>query len=298
MKIGGCLIVSDDEFAIQQQVRFHLDVQGLDYLFIVDNASRDRTAELIQGLNDPRILFYAADQPLGRNRDQVMTHMVQELLDKLACNWVLPLSQGDYFHSQQFGRTRKVLVNVPEIVDVLQIHTYRFHETALDNPREKNFLRRLKYANLSVPRLIINRRSKDNIQSLVSMGGSLLMKNQKKPVKAVFPPTVLARYHYPTYGPEPFRQSQLFRREGNWYEAILDGTFADRYQSHYVWSADELRNGIEERKVLYIEEMSHLVQRISRQAPVKKDENRETVVKLSANRDDYAYQSLDGVFAD
>lgn len=56
MKIGGCLIVSDDEFAIQQQVRFHLDVQGLDYLFIVDNASRDRTAELIQGLNDPRIL--------------------------------------------------------------------------------------------------------------------------------------------------------------------------------------------------------------------------------------------------
>lgn len=143
----------------------------------------------------------------------MMTHMVQELLDKLACNWVLPLSQGDYFHSQQFGRTRKVLVNVPEIVDVLQIHTYRFHETALDNPREKNFLRRLKYANLSVPRLIINRRSKDNIQSLVSMGVSS-DEESEKPVKAVFPPTVLARYHYPTYGPEPFRQSQLFRRKG------------------------------------------------------------------------------------
>ena len=95
MKIGGCLIVQDDEYSIQQQVKFHLDAQGFDYLFIIDNDSRDRTAEKIRSLEDPRILLYQADTPLSINRDPIVTHMVNELFDRLDCNWVAILcAQG------------------------------------------------------------------------------------------------------------------------------------------------------------------------------------------------------------
>ena len=159
---------------------------------------------------------------------------------------------------------RKVLENVPEIVDYLQIQTYRFHESVMDNPREQNFLRKMKYAVLSVPRLILNKRIKGKIESIGSMGGNITLKGNQTPVHAVLPPTIIGRFHYPTAGMEEFKRVQMLRKESTWYNTILNGTFEDEFKKKYVWDTRTVQKGIEDRKVLYIEDMVHLIQKATK----------------------------------
>ncbi len=270
MKIGGCMVVKNEEQLILDNLRYHLDHQGFDLIAVVDNGSYDRTLEFIDSLEDPRVLLFSTKPGQGFVQGLASSVAALTLFKKQGCDWVLPFDADEFWISQEYATVRAVLENMEAGLDVVVTQGYCFHETELDDPEEKNPFCRLLYAEPEPQTRVVLHRMGDKMRGL-PVGGHWVELNDGVKVKSeVVSRTRLARFHYRYLSEEFFRKRIMNQVEGNlirfgekwlsgkldyaqrilnWYNFIRNGEFEEKYRTRFYWSRDRVEKGLREATI-------------------------------------------------
>ena len=222
MKIGAYIVVKNGSASICKVIRHHLDKQGFDVVIVVDNGSTDDTARKVRSLNDSRVLLRRTEPKTGHLQHIFSTLAARELFQKHTCDWVVPIDSDEFWHSPRWGTVRNALfhakknaVRTRKTIHGLSTSEYRFYETALDDPDEDNFLRRLLYYKLSKQKKVIMHRLGELLHEVTFGNHSADLKDGSIP--PVFLETAadeLVRFHYPHVNKKDLVKRTLDQVEG------------------------------------------------------------------------------------
>ncbi|MBD3165888.1 glycosyltransferase [bacterium] len=247
--LGGVLVVRNEKDWLQRNLRWHLDVQGFDFIVVADNGSYDGTVKLIKEFRarDDRVLFRPLNRGVGFAQDAATLLGMRELVDKLNCDWVLPIDADELWHSREFGTVRSALEYAS--VDTVQVDTfaYQFFETEKDDSTIEDPVLRLRVAQIEKQQKIIFSRQLVPVIKEISIGNhwARYTTPQKPPVVQI-PSQQLARYHYRYNGPWDYARRLLNQVEGfimrkgeSWLAGVPDSIGGGHV--HYMYQ--QLKNG-------------------------------------------------------
>lgn len=253
MRIVGVMNVRNEEVLIERCLRYHLDTQGFDIIMVLDNGSYDKTPEIVQDMNDPRIQYIKSEVD-GYSQDRLWSSSARSLFEQDATDWFVPMDADEMWFSTKFGTTRKVLERFAGKVDVVIVNLHQLFETELDNQDEPDPFKRVQYAKLrEIPRVVAYRLG-NRLHGFPFGAHWVILKNEETPKAIMLAPEVLSRTHYNRVDELTFMQRVINQAEGyilrfgeDWlsgntefsprvlreYNHIKAGTFHDYYRKKY-----------------------------------------------------------------
>lgn len=106
MKIYGVSMVRDEADIIALSVRHHLAL-GLDRVIVVDNGSRDETADVLERLNSDSRFSWRRMETDGHRQAEIFTALAEEA-HRDGADWLLPFD-ADEFWDTRGARLRDIL---------------------------------------------------------------------------------------------------------------------------------------------------------------------------------------------
>ena len=270
-------MIKNEAEEIRRVLRYHLEVQDFDIIIVKDNNSYDNTFELIESLNDPRIILQSTAPAEGYNQEVSSTDMAFELFNTHKCDWVFPIDADEYWHSPAYGTVRDALTDLPVETDVVQTYQFDFRETSLDNPDEKDYLIRMRFALVNTwTNKIVMHNLGNRLKKVLFGNHFCLLEDGAQPKTIGASHLALVRFHYPYVS---FRETIrrilnqvegfIIRTNGEWlkgesgfgdhvfefYSMIKNGTFKDYYKRNMFLTSDKVKRQLEDRSLTMREDM-------------------------------------------
>jgi glycosyltransferase involved in cell wall biosynthesis len=141
MKLIMTLLVKDEEDIIRENIEYHLS-QGVDYFIAIDNASIDKTSDILKEYEAKGVLTYLIEK---RNFDQSnwVTRMARMAHLRFSADWVIN-NDADEFWWPTTGNLKAALENVPLSYSLVRAkrHNMLALETNTDVPFYKKYVYR------------------------------------------------------------------------------------------------------------------------------------------------------------
>lgn len=278
MKIGTYLVAKNEQDHICRVIRYHLDIQQIDFVLLVDNGSTDHTVRNASALHDPRVIIKRTMADTGYLQHTLSTMAARELFTSCNCDWVLPVDADEYWHSTTFGTVRKALENIADPGPGCSTSEYRFFESARDNQEERLFLRRLLHARITGSRKVIMHGLGESAFEIAFGNHSFKLSGGIEPSFHLMPPADLARFHYPHISKKDLIKRTLNQVEGflistkgmwlqknpenrlgvhawNRYAKIRAGAADDEYYKNLFLSEEQLEKELPDNSVHYVDAM-------------------------------------------
>ncbi len=275
MKLGGCIVVKNEERLIQANLQYHLQVHGFDRIMVIDNGSYDDTLKRVAALNDERIIISRMPAGKGFMQSAAMTIGAMHLFKQEKCDWVVPWDGDEFWVSEEHGSLRKVLrAQDGRELDTLATQGWVFHPTDLDDEDQPDPFLRLRYAspeNLS--RVLLHRLGKRLYELPVGMHYAVL-KDKQEPRQRELHRATLARFHYRYLDAAFFRDRVMNQAEGNiirhgekwlggksgyaprilnWYRHIRKGRFEEVFRRRFYLDKDTVGQQLADQKLREID---------------------------------------------
>lgn len=151
-----------DEADILEYTLDHLAAEGVDGVWIIDNASTDGTREIIERFHDkhmaagdprlwgPPIVAWGTDEEVGYYQSAKMTGLAKMAachpipIQSSASTWIVPVD-ADELWTVAAVPLAEYLRSLPSGVDVVQGALYNHFPTSEDDPYERNPFLRIKF---------------------------------------------------------------------------------------------------------------------------------------------------------
>ncbi len=275
MKIAICMTVRNEYDRIKDNILYHINKHGVDFIFIIDNGSNDGTYKLVKELNDPRVIIKRTEPNFGFHQGIILSKAFSELSQHY--DWILPTDADEYWVTRNHGNLRKLLEGIDPKYEAIQCLTYNLRETELDPSEEKNFLRRLLYATPpSNSRFILRGSAAAKIENIEFGGHKVEVKNGFHLNTVEGNPDDIVKFHYNHIDFQDAVKRVINQAEGfivgfgdEWlngktklgmhiqrkYKLIKQGTFHDYYRDNFVWTKKQLEEKLKNRKAIYLPDM-------------------------------------------
>ncbi len=261
MRIGGFLLIKNEEDCIADLLTYYLDHEQFDELLVMDNGSTDRTVEIVRSFDDPRLHFTSTPRSRGYVQNVLSTELAMDLFKVYNCNWVIPIDADEYWVSRKHGSVRNALKQFNRKVDGIYAKTYNFFNTEYDNPSIKNAFVRLTYARYSSTEKVILHNLEDKLKLLKFGNHGLRTVDESKAKLILINPEVLVRFHYPYRDIESTLRKVMSQAEGfilatggewltgklpigthifEWYQAIKENRFHDLWMERQFYSKEKV----------------------------------------------------------
>jgi glycosyltransferase involved in cell wall biosynthesis len=145
MTVIGVAMVHNEEDVIESCVRHHL--AECDEVIVTDHSSSDRTREILEAINDPRLHIQTETEP-GYYQQTVVNRMADEAREKYGATWVIPFDADELWTCPSWP-VRDLL----PAIDAYQIRAgeYVHVPQAQDDPTEPNPFKRCGWRRDLVP---------------------------------------------------------------------------------------------------------------------------------------------------
>lgn len=282
MKIGAYILAKNEAENICRVIKYHLDIQEIDLILLVDNGSTDDTVKKVKSLKAPRIIIRRTEANTGYRQDVFSIKAANELFDIHKCDWVLPIDADEYWHSIHYGTVRKALQSISVPLHGIYTYEYRFFESCKDKKGETLFLKRLLHARVTgSKKVLINNIASDNFE-LAFGNHDFYLAGGEQQVCFVMEPSDLVRFHYPHISKKDLINRTLNQVEGflvfskgTWldpnlksrlgghvwqrYHQIREGTFDEDYYKKLFLSEETIEKGLKDGSIHYIDEMLKII---------------------------------------
>lgn len=124
MKLVMTLLVRNEEDIIEANIDFHLS-QGVDFIVITDNASDDKTPELLQKYVAAGKAHVITEPQDDYSQDVWVTRMARMAAVDYSADWVIN-NDADEFWWPKTGTLRDVFSSIGDEINVVEAHRYNF----------------------------------------------------------------------------------------------------------------------------------------------------------------------------
>lgn len=138
-RIVMTLLCRDEEDIVGYNIAFHL-AQGVDFVIATDNASRDRTPQVLQRFERLGKLKLLREPSLTHDQGVWVTRMARMAASRYGADWVINNDADEFWYARQ-GSLRSALAALPREVDCLEVPRFdmlpparaegKFYETML-----------------------------------------------------------------------------------------------------------------------------------------------------------------------
>ena len=276
MLIGSYLIVKNAETTIRDYIKYYIDHQGINILFIIDNGSLDNTRKIVKKMNDRRIVLADIQNQSQNNWNSIIRHIIKELTSVMKCDWVIPLKIYEYYFSNNYKTVRQALYNIKKenrnVEDILFLtQSYSFSNTELDDMQETCFQKRMNYCktdNFSKPIMYRPFSISDDLEFEVYANPSIEAKNCQIRKLAS---DELSCFSYPTVNYNQtvnhilnIAESLIIESNGKWlrgkdkktraifeaYNKIKNDEFVKYYNNNFFLSQTKIESGTINKTIL------------------------------------------------
>ncbi len=270
------MTVRNEKDMLFENLQYHLSSQDVDIILVMDHGSRDGSGYVGKKLQDPRVVTIKSPGETGYKQDVFFTAMAEQLFTQYDCDWVAPVDADEFCVSHEHGTLREVLETIPDDVDALGVSTFNMRSTYKD-PDDPYFLSRQRYGIFSKTQKSILRNVGNRLENYGFGGHPSNLKCKGKINFRYVDHDTLVRYHYNhtschdtirktlnqvegfimAYGDRWLRgQTEYGSHILKWYNMILQGTFEEYYQQHFILEEKRLNRLLKGGKARHLTEMA------------------------------------------
>jgi hypothetical protein len=158
------LLVRDEEDILRQNIEFHL-AQGVDYFIATDNASHDRTTEILKEYRNNNVLTYIREEDTEFSQSKWVTRMAKMAYEEFGAHWVIN-NDADEFWWPHKGNLKSSLEEVKNNFNIVRVqrHNMLLTDTSLQEEFHHMIFRKKKSLNFlgdPLPSKVCHRGSSD-----------------------------------------------------------------------------------------------------------------------------------------
>ena len=112
-KLVMALLVRDEEDILDMMINFHLNC-GVDFIYVIDNASEDSTREILDKYKRKGVLHYRVERKNNYDQAAWMTEAIRYCFHTYHASWVIP-SDADEFWVPANGNLKRALLELDAI---------------------------------------------------------------------------------------------------------------------------------------------------------------------------------------
>jgi hypothetical protein len=124
------LLVRDEEDIIDAHMTYHL-AQGVDFILVTDNCSKDSTADIVRRYQDAGVARLMYEPQDNYAQGKWVTRMARLACTELGADWVIN-SDADEFWWPRSGNLKSTLAALPSETGVLETPRVNFAPTRAD----------------------------------------------------------------------------------------------------------------------------------------------------------------------